>query len=170
MKKWPVFLTLFLLLSSSAVWGYRFGDSWKFSACQICKRNFSHVGMDFSARKGQAVLWKMQGYVFKKKHLDSSWKWCLVLSDKANSQTYVVWHLDKIPDFKPEEVILPGRQIGVVADLGSNSHLHLGLRRAPFHQDLSMKGALPSCSHKPKSLPKFPEKFASPDERVISIK
>jgi hypothetical protein len=77
----------------------------------------------------------------------------------------VVWHLSDIPSFKSGESV-KGKKIGKVADMGSNTHVHIGFRGASYSSLLSMKGALPNCDHKPGGLPKFPEKFATPYMKI----
>ncbi|MBI5366492.1 MAG: hypothetical protein HZA54_05615 [Planctomycetes bacterium] len=161
---------LVVIASASLAVAYKFGDDWAFGRCATCKKLFKHTGIDLSARAGQAVTFLAEDYVFRAKHLDSSgWKWAVIVGDTRNTQTYVIWHVDKVPSFKAGDPVT-GKQIGVVADLKGNTHIHVGLRSAPFNLNLSMKGALPACTHKPKGLPIFPEKFMATSGGVIQIK
>ncbi|MBI3267503.1 MAG: peptidoglycan DD-metalloendopeptidase family protein [Planctomycetes bacterium] len=159
-----------LLLFVGTAQAYKYGDDWAFNKCPTCKKLYKHTGIDLSAKAGQELVFKQNGYVFKAKHLDSKgWKWCVIVADDLNTHTYVIWHVDKVPNFKVGENV-SGKKIGVVADLGGNTHVHVGLRNAPFDLNLAMKGALPACTHKPNGLPQFPEKFGPTDGKVISLK
>lgn len=112
---------------------------------------------------------------------DPAWKYALIIEHDQDGNeettddkiTSVYWHINVNPELK---IALPRRKaclsvippleveqndiIGSIADLRRNSHLHFGLRLAPFDVNLSAKGALPSqaCGGNPG----FPEHFDDP--------
>jgi hypothetical protein len=162
-----LFLGLFF---ATNVFAWDFGADWTFNWCTKCKKYFKHVGKDISAKANQKVIFTDNMY-FVKKGSDGEWHSYLVARDAKNTYTYVVWHMDNIPNFKSGDS-LNGKQIGTVANMGSNTHIHVGFRNAPSNDFVSQRGALPNCNHnKPaysggKDLPQYPEKFADPKIRV----
>lgn len=124
-----------------------------------------HAGVDFnvgSTTAGKSVFFNEAGVV-KKTHLDSTgWGYCVVIEPTSRpNTTYVVWHIG-LPLVTAGQVVEAGTQLGNVYDLGSNSHVHLGFRNAPYHSTNSMKGALLTVD--------FPEFFENPpDWNVISL-
>jgi hypothetical protein len=112
---------------------------------------------------------------------DPAWKYALIIEHDQDGNeettddkiTSVYWHINVNPELK---IALPRRKaclpvvpplaveqndiIGSIADLRRGSHLHFGLRFAPFDVNLSAKGALPSqaCGGNPG----FPEHFDDP--------
>jgi hypothetical protein len=178
MKKTVLFSTIVTLAFAAALavpaWAYTFGDNWQYNWCTKCGKYFKHVGKDLSAKAGQTVTFTETMY-FVTKGYDSTWKEWLVARDAKNTYTYVVWHISGIPSFKSGDN-LKGKVIGKVANLGSNSHVHVGYRNAPYNSFLSMKGALPNCTHNSYKysvnggkLPIYAEKFDVPYIKV-SIK
>jgi len=127
------------------------------------------MGNDISATKGYKVIFNKEGY-YKGKIYDSNWKYAVVIRDKSNTKTWVIWHLGSVKSFKEGDSV-KGKQIGTVADLTVTSdHIHLGKRNSPYNSSLSWKGALPACSHKPSGLPQASEKFVAPTNSDITIK
>jgi hypothetical protein len=126
------------------------------------------MGNDISATPGYRVIFNNDGY-FKATIYDSTWKYAVVIRDKSNTKTWVIWHLGSVLNFKDGDSVR-GKQIGTVADLTvTTDHIHLGQHNAPYHSSLSWKGALPSCGHKPQGLPQAPEKFVAPTNSDIKI-
>jgi hypothetical protein len=156
--------TIFFFLVSAQSHSYNWGDDWKFAKCPKCKTWYKHVGLDVSAKKGDHVYFK-DDYYFRHSSSDGQWQYYVVASNANNNKTYVVWHLSNVPKFKDGESI-NGKLIGSVADLGNNTHIHVGLREGGFSPALSQKGALPGCVHRPEGLPAFPEQFIKPDLKI----
>lgn len=158
----------------NATYGYGFGDNWKFAQCSYKKSGktvwvpYRHVGVDISAPAGkQVVIW--DHITFRVKHKDSNpqWKWAVVAETFDKKATYLFLHLEHIPDFKQGED-LHGQVIGVIGDMGNNSHLHFSYRGKPYHSSLSLKGALPpkECKDGRAGLPDYPEHFRRPNSIV----
>jgi hypothetical protein len=77
-------------------------------------------------------------------------------------------HVEGVPFFSLGEDLY-GKYIGKIADLGSNSHLHLGYRGKKFDPSLSIKGALPPaiCTSGTQNLPAFSEAFYWPNKNIV---
>lgn len=147
-----VTLVLITLFTSSSVFAYGFGDNWKYNWCTKCNRQFKHVGIDntfgmtpkYLVGKKVTFIADMKFRV-KSTSPDPVWKEYLVAESWDGKFTYVVWHLSRIPNFTKGQSI-KGKVIGYVADMGSNTHLHLGYRGTPYNYFISQRGALPACS------------------------
>lgn len=156
---------LMMITATSAI---AFNETWVWDKCPICGKYFKHMGNDISATPGYRVIFNNDGY-YKGKIYDSNWKNAVVITNKTNTKTWVIWHLGTVSSFKVGDSV-KGKQIGTVADLTiTTDHVHLGQRNAPYNSSLSWKGALPSCSHKPKGLPQAPEYFVAPNNADITI-
>ncbi len=120
-----------------------------------------HAGIDVSATAGEDVNAAIDGIVseiYTGQH--SLWADAVVIKDSANSFTTVYWHIN--PTVSVNGRVVKGNKIGTVANLGSNTHFHFGIRARPFVAGKSDKGALPQqngCDNHPA----FPEYFIDPD-------
>lgn len=113
---------------------------------------------------------------------DPAWKYALIIEHDQDGNeettddkiTSVYWHIKINPELKitlprikaclpvvPSLAVEQNNTIGSIANLGRNSHLHFGIRLAPFDVNLSAKGALPSqaCGGNPG----FQEHFDDPN-------
>jgi hypothetical protein len=167
MKKFISLLVIVGFLSIVTGNAFAFGETWTWGKCPTCGKYYKHVGTDISATKGKKVIFTEHMY-YVTKGTDSSGKWksYIVLRNASNTYTYVVWHLVNIPSFSSGQDLY-NKTIGYVADLTvTTDHVHIGYRGAPYNSSLSIKGALPNCSHKPQGLPQYPEKFAVPYMKI----
>jgi hypothetical protein len=178
MKKSRVIIAaavLAITLISSFAMAYEFGDKWDFGKCSTCGKVLIHVGKDIMQPAGKQVYFNRSGTI-KQIYNDSTWKTCIVI--ESNSTTFILWHLDGASsDVKKYlgkfyDVNKNGKlYLGNVAKLSSGSHIHVGQRSASYvNASVSTAGALPQCNHKYKGLPKFPEKFKSPDQGLLTFK
>lgn len=136
----------------------------------------THNGTDYatsvaSTMAGRAVYASEDGIV-KEVVNDSARGWASNTVLEHNSPwggklTTVYWHINPFPDFiKVGNFIPKGMQIGTVANLGTNTHFHFGVRRGAYTARLSGTGALPypaSCD----SYPAFPAGFIDPQANVV---
>lgn len=136
-----------------------FGDDWVAKGCDgLLKR---HCAIDISVRKGRPVYAAEFGWVVMV-GTDPTWKsWITVNHTDWQSRAYttVYWHVN--PQVKIGDQVSKGQRIGTVADMGLNSHLHFGIRNAPY-SNIANRGALPRSKCKPSDDPKFPEFFVDP--------
>jgi hypothetical protein len=146
---------------------YAFGEKWTWAKCPKCNKYYTHTGTDIKATAGRKVQVIATNLKFVGSGKDGSWQSYVVMEDSNKTYTYLVWHLSSVPGFKKGEN-MSGKIIGRVADLKglTSNHLHLGFRHAGYSPSMSIKGALPSCSHKPLGLPQFPEKYETPYMKV----
>jgi murein DD-endopeptidase MepM/ murein hydrolase activator NlpD len=152
--------------------GWRFGVNWTHARCGKCRKNYRHVGEDVNLGRGYARyrVYAPEAGIVRQAFKDGRWAYCCVIEHRlprGRKATSVCWHLAK-PIVKVGQVVKHRQQIGVLADLGRGTHLHFGIRLAPFHRVLSCKGALPACLHLKHKLPKYPEKFTRPTEWVAA--
>jgi len=170
-----------VILAPGVAHAYGWGDDWKVSSsskCKKCGKWFKHVGLDLPANKKQSVYFNRDGWV-KKICKDDDWKYGVVIETPSGDRTYVIWHLEK-PVVKEGDYLgsnygTRSNKLGKVADMGSNTHVHLGQREKGYNKSMSPKGAVAGCDHKPKAsdgtpLPRFPEYFVYPITSVITIK
>ena len=76
--------------------------------------------------------------------LDSKgWRYGMVIEDLARSSTVTGWHVEQT--VSKDSRVFEGQVIAVVADLGTNTHLHVGFRPAPY-SSMASRGALPQAS------------------------
>ena len=166
---------LAITLISSFAMAYEFGDNWDFGKCPKCNKVLKHVGKDIMQPAGKQVYFNRSGTV-KQIFNDSTWKTCVVI--ESNSTTFILWHLDGASsDVKKYlgkyfDVNKNGKlYLGKVAKLSSGNHIHVGQRSSVYtNTAVSTAGALPQCDHKYKDLPKYPEKFKSPDSGLLTFK
>jgi murein DD-endopeptidase MepM/ murein hydrolase activator NlpD len=124
----------------------------------------AHTGQDIAVTKGTPVYAAADGIV-KAAFTVSDWKGCVTIehSYSQNSEirkyTTSYWHIDY--SVGVGTVVKKGQQIGKVADLGSNSHLHFGLRTAPY-SNVANRGALPRAKSDGPDDPVFTEWFRRP--------
>ena len=150
--KWPLSGTL-----SDRTTTLDFGADWKFGACPagVYKK---HVGIDVTATKGEDV-YAAEGGEVKAKVYDGTWKYCITIehSGFTNDFTTVCWHID--PVVTVGDHVTKGQKIGTIADLGTNTHLHFGVRNSGY-SNIANRGALPQtdCGGDPA----FPEHFIDP--------
>ncbi len=102
-----------------------------------------------------------QGGVVKVVGADPAWKgWVTIEHQNSRGARYttVYWHLSKV-SVKAGQTVKRGQQIGTVADLGGNTHLHFGVRDAAY-SNTSNRGGLPvtACT----DYPAWPESFKDP--------
>lgn len=110
-----------------------------------------HNGTDFQASAGTAVYAGEDGIV-KEVTYSPLWGYNVVLEHyrpTGGNFTTVYWHINpasgivvagsgQTPTFVPK-----GMQIGTVANLGGNTHFHLGVRNGTYSAGVSGTGALP---------------------------
>ena len=184
------------LAVASPAQSFEFGDPWVGygTKCQSVTKDKKgktitkeywrlHAGTDLGsaagAKKGAKVKVTTNLY-YHLTHTDSGgWKdhviACNTLSkgkcsNDKNTTYYDFLHLNATKGLK-EGQSLKDVTIGTIADLGSNSHLHLSQRKGVLDLGLMYKGALPPavCNQGKSGLPDFPEKFVKPDTSVVKF-
>jgi murein DD-endopeptidase MepM/ murein hydrolase activator NlpD len=137
-----------------------FGQNWVESCGgQVMK----HAGLDVSATESEEVKAAADGIVvevYTGQH--AQWADAIVIKHSSDSFTTVYWHVNSVVSVN--DSVTKGEKIGTVANLGSNTHFHFGIRDNPFLSGKSDKGALPQsdCGGNPA----FPEYFVDPDQSV----
>ena len=182
------------LAVASTASAFEFGDSWigYGTKCQAVTKDKKgkvvtkdywriHAGTDLGSGAGAKMGAKVKitaKLYYHSTHTDSGgWKdhviACNVLSNGkcANDKTttyYDFLHVNATKGLKAGQS-LKDVTIGTVADLGTNSHLHLSQRKGVLNLDLMYKGALPPavCTQGKNGLPDFPENFVKPDTSIV---
>lgn len=137
-----------------------FGGNWPFSST-CTNMQWKHTGIDIRASKGSSVYAAEKGTVKVSQSSGTSWKDFITVEhkdSKGNKYTTVYWHL-KNRKVSVGNSVSRGQKIAEVADMGSNTHLHFGVRNASY-SNTSNRGGLPTgtCS----GYPKFQESFVNP--------
>jgi len=138
----------------------RFGVDWVDFGCDGLRK--LHVGLDIKVNANGPVYAAEDGIVrwrgTTKDHPE--WKEGIVIEHNINGVifTTVYWHIN--PSVKIGDLVTRRQQIGTVADMGKDTHLHFGIRHAPY-SEIAIRGALPRTKDCPDG-PKFPEKFIDP--------
>lgn len=125
----------------------RFGDP----SLLVCSDGAAkqHNGVDYHVVAGTTVYAAEDGIV-KEVHYDSSGRWAYNIVIEHNHPaggkfTTVSWHVNPlvaIGNFVPK-----GFQIATVANLGTSTHFHFGVRVGAYIQNLSGTGGLPYKEH-----------------------
>lgn len=138
--------------------------------------NKEHNGVDYSAGQGTAVYAAEDGVV-KESVYDSSglWAYNIVLehtSPTGGKYTTVYWHVNPVADVSasnPGGFVPKGMHIGTVANLGTRTHFHFGIRIGAYTPGVSGLGALPYATHPCNGYPVFPAGFINPEDHTIVI-
>ncbi len=126
-----------------------------------------HNGTDFTASAGTAVYAGEDGIV-KEIINDSPWAYNIVMehtSPTGGKYTTVYWHVNPSADAFASNsggFIPKGSQIATVADLGSNTHIHIGTGMTAYSSPDSGSGASPqtNCG----GYLAFPASFVDPND------
>lgn len=149
--KWPLNGTL-----SDRTITLRFGDDWVDYCDGLVKQ---HAGLDVTAIKDEDVYAAESGTV-KIAETDPYWGgWVTV--EHTNSIpvfTTAYWHVN--PLISAGAPVTKGQKIATIADLGSNTHFHFGVRLSSY-SNISNRGALPQTDCE--GDPAFPEYFIDPE-------
>lgn len=129
-----------------------FGDDWSSYATKCTNLQWKHTGIDINASAGSAVYAAEAGTVRVSQSSNSDWQDWITIEHKdsrGNKYTTVYWHLKnrKVQTYDKTKTVTRGQQIAEVADWGSRSHLHFGVRNASY-SNTSNRGGLPTtkCS------------------------
>lgn len=129
-----------------------FGSNWPWGECPpgIDKR---HVGIDLSAVVGESVFAAEDGVV-QAIIYDPPWEYGVTI--EHSGFTTVCWHVNPVVSLG--QAVSEGQLIATIANLGSNTHFHFGVRDASY-SNISNRGALPTtdCDGDPA----FPEFFVN---------
>jgi murein DD-endopeptidase MepM/ murein hydrolase activator NlpD len=152
--KWPLTGTF-----ASRTVTLPFGASWvRDCPSGIPKR---HGGTDVNATLDEAVYAAHDGVV-KAVHdaTTDGWAYAIVIEDTSSLFTTVYWHISTYDGLSVNDTVVRGQQIATVANLGSNTHFHFGIRNGAYNASLSLAGSLPvaSCN----SYPAYPENLKNP--------
>lgn len=134
-----------------------FGANWPDGSCGGLTK--LHNGVDVQASVGETIYAAHDGYV-RVAQLDSyngGWVTLDYGPTHTTNMTTVYWHI--IPSVSANTWVLKGQPVGHVADLGSRTHFHFGIRYAPY-DNTSNAGGLPQidCG----GYPAFPASFTNP--------
>lgn len=119
-----------------------------------------HSGVDLQATAGEPVFAAHSGTVAAVIDATSQgWAYGVTLlnTEPGFLFTSVYWHLDA--DLMVGATVNRGDRLGTVANLGTRTHLHFGVRLAPY-TNTSNRGALPAASCD--GDPPFPAAFFDP--------
>jgi murein DD-endopeptidase MepM/ murein hydrolase activator NlpD len=125
-----------------------------------------HNGTDFRASAGTVVYAPEDG-IIKDVIEVKPWGFRFVMEHNKplsnNKYTTVIWHITPDTGVRKKGLFIPkGMRIGVIANIASGPHLHLGLRIGSYNAVSSGTGALPqsNCTD-PNSVtyPAFPDGF-----------
>lgn len=155
--KWPLTGSL----ADRGTPSMQFGNAWQFGECPTGTDKV-HVGLDVTANASEEVYAAHTGVVrkiFTGQH--STWADAIVIEDINGQFTTVYWHVIKHGDLAVNDTVVKGQHIADIADLGGNTHFHLGVRAAAFNDPESYAGALPevTCG----GYAAFPEYFVDPE-------
>jgi len=137
----------------------KFGDDWVKKGCD--EQWKKHTGIDIKVSKGRPVYAAESGAV-KVVSSDPVWKGWMTIEHtdgKGLKYTTVYWHVT--PLVKVNDRVEKGKKIATVADMGSNTHLHFGVRNAPY-SNVANRGGLPRTKPCGPDDPIFPEQFKNP--------
>lgn len=133
-----------------------FGDDWVDDCGGLVK---FHAGTDLEANEGELVFAAHGGVVAAVVDAtDQGWgKAVTLLNNEGENFTTVYWHI--VPSVIQSQRVSRGDPIGTVADLGTRTHFHFGVRLAEY-SNISNRGALPQqpCGGDPQ----FPALFVDP--------
>lgn len=140
-----------------------FGDIWTFGECPtgVYKK---HSGLDLDATATEEVYAAHDGTVkaiYTGQH--AQWADAIVIEDDSGQFTTVYWHIAVYGNLAVNDTVTKGQQVATIADLGTDTHLHFGIRLSSYDDNFSLAGALPqnSCGTSP-AYPAFPEFFIDP--------
>ncbi len=156
--QFPLSGTLESRIKEHFVWG----DTWTPGECPTGTYE-KHVGIDLDATTTDDVYAAHAGVVkeiYTGQH--AQWADALIIESADGQFTTVYWHIITYGNLAVNDTVTKGQHVADVADLGDNTHFHLGIRMAPFVSGISDKGALPiaNCGNPVK--PAFPEHFIDP--------
>lgn len=146
--KWPLAAPAYANRTVSQAFG-----AFPWSGGTICPTGYQkyHNGTDYPASAGTAEYAPEDGVV-KESLYDPNWGYNVVMEHNSPSgakYTSVIWHIQPNVDVvasNPGGFIPKGAPLGVVYNLGSNSHMHLGVRMSPYSSPDSGAGALPQTN------------------------
>ena len=152
--KWPLSGTL-----ADRTINQLFGADWPDGKCDGLVKK--HAGVDISAVKGESVYAANAGIVRAIVDGGTQWKKAVTIEHTSSNPVFttVYWHIDPVVVVGQE--LTSGQIIGNIADLGSNTHLHFGVRMSAY-SNISNRGALPQTDSD--GDPAFPEHFVDPLE------
>lgn len=156
--KWPLTGTF-----ASRTVNLAFGATWTYGECPSSTYK-KHGGTDVNATSGEDVYAAHDGIV--KAIYDATadgWAYAIVVQDTSNFFTTVYWHVNAYGGLAINDTVTKGQKIATVANLGSNTHFHFGIRIGAYHVNFSLVGALPvsACGTSP-TYPAYPENLIDP--------
>ncbi len=155
-----------------------FGTDWTPYSTKCPGIQKIHNGVDYAAIAGTSVYAAEDGFI-REVSYDSTWRSNIViqsLSPNGTPYTHVYWHVDLVPngdaaqfyaDPKKQPLFVPkGVRIATVANLGSKTHFHFGVRIGAYMPALSGLGGLPKtggCVDSTDGItyPEFPSGFVN---------
>jgi murein DD-endopeptidase MepM/ murein hydrolase activator NlpD len=140
-----------------------FGDPWGFA--RGCDGAWKvHTGRDLKVTAGTPVYAMADG-VGRAVLSDPQWRGAVTLEHRdSQGQKFTTgyWHI--MPLVKVGQQVRRGQPIAVVASMGTNTHLHVSVRNAPY-SNVANRGALPRTRDCGPSDPPFPGGFIDPATR-----
>ncbi|MFA7319130.1 MAG: peptidoglycan DD-metalloendopeptidase family protein [Parcubacteria group bacterium] len=146
---------------------FYWGDTWTYGECPTGTYKLHagidlHATYDYDSAIGEEVNAAHDGVVkkiFTGNH--AQWADAIVIESTDGQFTTVYWHVIKHGTLAVNDTVTKGQQIATIADLGSDTHFHFGIRMTPYSEPESYAGALPvanGCDYLA-----FPEKFIDPE-------
>ena len=137
-----------------------FGVTWAGTPSQCQNLTWKHAGTDVQASVAETVYAAESGVV-RVALSNAQWGGWVTIEHTPPGQspfTTVYWHVS--PSVSQGQWVAEGQAIGSIANLGSNTHFHFGVRVGSYN-NTSNRGALPDSAGCP-SFPPFPENFINP--------
>lgn len=122
-----------------------FGANWvRTDPCtgRIKKHNGIDIVDGSNTSPGSPVYAAWDGTIVQFVLDNTGWRYGMVI-DHCGQFTTVYWHIEPIPSAGAGVQVVAGTKIATVANMGSNTHLHFGIRMAPYNGSVSVTGALP---------------------------
>jgi murein DD-endopeptidase MepM/ murein hydrolase activator NlpD len=166
--KWPLSTPY-----ASRTINQKFGADWAGgTTCSVTGVIKKHNGTDYAASNTDLIYAAEAGIVKAVFPADPWAKVITIEHAKANGSKFTTsyWHVS--PYVAPGVQVSRGSLIAAVADLGTRTHFHFGVRDGSYFvnstpKDVSSSGALPQTNCD--GWPAFPEKFVDPEGSAVKF-
>jgi murein DD-endopeptidase MepM/ murein hydrolase activator NlpD len=128
-----------------------------------------HTGIDIAAVAKDKVFAVADGKIVRTGNAGTGWAKYAIIEHGLKNYCTIYTHI--IPSVKIDSEIKHGDIIGLIADLGRNTHFHFGVWKS-LCNSITPRGALPSIENVGKvgpyySDPAFPNNFVDPESYLV---